>query len=73
MVEGFVRKHSGEFRKRQLWERLPRKIMYQTFNVIFDCLLESGKIAADRDGKICWTWNPALVEKYLKKPRLFIK
>ena len=73
MVEGFIRAHGGEYKKRQLWEHLPRKVMYQTFCVIFDYLSESGKIATDREGKVCWIWNPALVEKYLKKPHLFVR
>ncbi len=70
MVEEFIRKHSGEFKKRSLWEDLPKKTMYQTFCVIFDYLLESGKIAVDRERKIAWIWNPELVRKYLSNPKL---
>ena len=66
MVEEFIRSHSGDFRKRALWERLPRKMMYQTFQATFDYLLASGKIAVDTDGKVCWIWNPALVRRYLR-------
>jgi len=73
MVEEFIREHSGEFKKRSLWEHLPKRMMYQTFCVIFDYLLEWGKIALDREGKVGWIWNPALVEKYLKKPHLFVR
>jgi hypothetical protein len=65
MVEEFIQKHSGEFKKRQLWERLPRRMMYQTFCVVFDYLLASGKIAMDSEGKVGWVWNPRLVQKYL--------
>lgn len=70
MVEEFIRKHSGEYRKRNLWESLPRKMMYQTFCVIFDYLLYSNKIALDKERKIAWIWNPALVRKYLNRPDL---
>ena len=70
MVEEFIRKHGGEFKKRSLWENLPKKMMYQTFQVIFDYLQDSGKIAIDKEGKICWIWNPELVKKYLSKPDL---
>ena len=42
-------------------------MIYQTFCVIFDYLLESGKIAQDREGWIVWIWNPELVKKYLDK------
>lgn len=73
MVEKFIREQSGEFRKRKLWEHLPRKMMYQTFCVAFDYLLESGKIAIDSEGKIAWIWNPDIVQKYLSKPHLRIK
>ena len=70
MVEEFVRKHSGDYKKRSLWEILPRKMMYQTFCVVFDYLLYSNKIAIDREGKIAWIWNPELVKKYLSNPKL---
>ncbi len=73
MVENFIRKNSGEFKKRQLWEHLPKKMMYQTFCVIFDYLFDSGKIALDSEGKIAWIWNPDLVRKYLSKPHLKAK
>ena len=66
MVEQYIREHSGEYRKRALWERLPRKMMYGTFQTVFDYLLSSGKIALDSDGKVCWIWNPALVRRYLR-------
>jgi len=71
MVEEFIKKHSGDYKKRALWEHLPKKMMYQTFCVIFDYLLASGKIAQDRVGYIVWIWNPELVERYLAKPHLF--
>lgn len=73
MVEEFIKEHSGEFRKRALWESLPKKVMYQTFCVIFDYLLESNKIAVDREGKVAWIWNPKLVKKYLSKQGLWLK
>ena len=72
MVEEFIRQHSGEFRKRQLWEHLPRKVMYQTFCLIFDYLTSSGKVAMDKEGKIAWVWNPELVKRFLK-PELVIR
>ena len=37
-------------------ENLPKKMMYQTFCVIFDYLLDSGKIALYREGKVAWIW-----------------
>jgi len=67
MVERLIYDTSGEFTKKQLWDRLPKKMMYQTFSVIIDYLLYSGKIAVDKEGKICWIWSPKLVKKYLKR------
>jgi hypothetical protein len=72
MVEAFIKEHSGEYKKRQLWEHLPKKVMYQTFCVIFDYLESSGKIAVDREEKIAWIWNPELVRKFLK-PELVVR
>jgi hypothetical protein len=73
MVEKFIHEHSGEFKKKQIWQNLPRKTMYQTFCVVFDYLMESGKIIQDRRGTVGWIWNPELVRKYLKRKDLFWK
>ncbi len=72
MVEKTIRKYSQECGKYQLWKKLPKKMMYQTFLVILDYLKESGKILIDRDGCIIWTWNPKIIAK-LKKQNLIIK
>ena len=73
MVEEFIKEHSGEFKKRALWENLPKKMMYQTFCTIFDYLLHSGKIAVDKEGKICWIYNPELMKKYMVREELAIR
>jgi len=70
MVEKLIYDTSGTYTKKQLWQRLPKKVMYQTFCVIIDYLLYARRIAVDKEGKIGWTWNPKLVKKYLKKPGL---
>ncbi len=70
MVEEFIKEYSGEFKKRALWEHLPKKMMYSTFQTVFNYLIESGKIARDSDGKICWIWNPELVKRYLEDASL---
>jgi len=70
MVEEFIRENPGVYKKKSLWESLPRKMIYQTFCVIFDYLLELGKIAQDKEGHVCWIWNPELVKKYLARPDL---
>lgn len=73
MVEDFIKENDGEFRKKQLWEALPKRMMYQTFSLIIDYLLVSGKISVDAEGKIRWIFYPKDVEKRLKKAHLFWK
>ncbi len=64
MVEEFIKEHNGEFKKRKLWESLPKKMMYQTFCVVIDYLLYSGKISIDSEDKIGWIYYPKLARKY---------
>ena len=70
MVEEFIKEHNGEFKKKKLWESLPKKMMYQTFCVIVDYLVYSSKISVDAEGKIGYIYNPKLVQKYLARKDL---
>ncbi|MCD6523137.1 MAG: hypothetical protein J7K68_05320 [Candidatus Diapherotrites archaeon] len=67
MVEEFIQKHSGKYSKKQVWEKLPRKTMYQTYCTIIDYLEYSNKIIFDREKKIVWIWDPEGVRKLLSK------
>jgi hypothetical protein len=67
MVEKTIRKHSQEYGKYQLWKKLPKKMMYQTFQVILDYLEQSGKIMIDRDGCVIWTYDPEGIKKLISK------
>lgn len=73
MVEKEIYDSSGSCTKKQLWERLPKKMMYQTFSVIIDYLIYSKRIAIDREGKIAWIWDSDGVEDYLRKKHLLWK
>ena len=68
MVEGFIDKNSGEYKKTELFRRLPHKVMWQTFQVIMDYLESLHKIAYDKEGHIVYIWNPALLEKLRNRP-----
>lgn len=70
MVEKFVKEHDGEYKKRALWECLPKKTMYQTFCVIIDYLLYSRKISIDAEGKIGWIYYPDSANYYFKRKDL---
>ena len=72
-IEEFIKKHDGEFRKKQLWEKLPKKIMYQTFSIALDYLIISGKVSVDAEGKIGWIFYPEEAKSRLKKAHLFWK
>lgn len=58
MVEKTIRKYDGEFKKKALWEHLPKKMMYQTFCLIIDYLLYSRKVSVDSEGKYGWIFYP---------------
>ncbi|MFT4309666.1 MAG: hypothetical protein ACMXYL_04215 [Candidatus Woesearchaeota archaeon] len=67
MVEDFIRKNDGEYRKRRLWEALPKRMMYQTFMLIIDYLVYSRKISIDSEGKIGWIYYPDRAKEYVKR------
>jgi hypothetical protein len=70
MVEKFIEDNSGEYKKTELFKNLPRKVMWQTFQVIMEYLESIGKIAYDNEGYVVYIWNPKLVEKYRNKKDL---
>ena len=67
MVERLVQKNSQEYGKYQLWKKLPKKMMYQTFQVIIDYLESSGKIMIDKEGIVFWTYDPEGIKKLMAK------
>ncbi|MEA3330051.1 MAG: hypothetical protein U9Q06_04885 [Nanoarchaeota archaeon] len=72
MVEETIKKLDFYPTKSELWKKLPKKVMHQTFNLIIDYLNEIGKIYIDKEGVIIWTWNPTLLKK-IRKQGLIIK
>ena len=70
MVEDFIKEHNGEFKKRKLWESLPKKMMYQTFCVVIDYLFYSRKISIDSEGKFGWIYYPEIARKYYERKDL---
>lgn len=64
MVERFIDKESGEYKKTGLFKNLPKKVMWQTFQVIMEYLESTLKIAYDREGYVVYIWNPELANKY---------
>ena len=66
MVEDAIKDAREYPNKMQLWKSLPKKMMYQTFQIILEYLESSGKIIMEKDGSILWMYNPKLLEKSVK-------
>src|SRR3989339_803621 len=41
MAEKTIEKYSGEFGKTEIWKKLPKKVMWQTYLLVIDYLLET--------------------------------
>jgi hypothetical protein len=63
MIEKFIDENSGEYKVRELWQKLPKKVMWQTYLVVIDYLQNINKITLDRNGTVGYIWNPSLAEK----------
>ncbi|MBW2973707.1 hypothetical protein KY346_04905 [Candidatus Woesearchaeota archaeon] len=72
MVEKTIKKMKKYPTKTELWKKLPKKIMYQTFCLIIDYLQETGKVVI-KDKQIIWVWDPEGVRKYLAKSHLIAR
>ena len=70
MVEKAIERHSGEFSRTEIWKKLPKKVMWQTYLVVLDYLEGINKIAFDRKGTIAYIWNPALARKLRARPEI---
>lgn len=68
MVEEFIEKNSGEYKKTELFKRLPKKVMWQTFQIIMGYLVYSKRIAYDKEGRVVYIWNPEFYEKIKDRP-----
>ena len=53
MVEKIIQEMKEYPTKMELWKALPKKMQYQTFNLILNYLEKSNKIMFDK-GKIIW-------------------
>lgn len=70
MVENFIEENSGEYKKTELWKSLPKKVMWQTFQVIMEYLEGIYKIVYDKEGYVVYIWNPEFYEKIKNRPAI---
>ncbi|MFH1801952.1 MAG: hypothetical protein ABH864_00710 [archaeon] len=69
MIERAIEEHSGEFNRTELWKKLPKKVMWQTYLVVLDYLQSINKIAIDTVGTIAYIWSPEVAQKFSKRKR----
>jgi len=70
MIERAIEHYSGEFNRTELWKKLPKKVMWQTYLIVLDYLQSINKIAIDSIGKIGYIWSPEVAEKFAKRKRI---
>lgn len=67
MIEDSVRNAKGDLTVREIWMRLPKKVMWQTYLTTLDYLEHSGKIYIGEDRHVIWIWAPKKIEELKKK------
>ena len=70
MIEKTIEEYSGEFNRTQLWKKLPKKVMWQTYLIVLDYLENINKIAFDRNGTFGYIWNPKLAKMLSKRKEI---
>ncbi|MBI5872363.1 hypothetical protein HZB88_04760 [archaeon] len=70
MIEEAIRKAKSDLTVRQIWQKLPKKVMWQTYLATLDYLEYSGKILIDKDKIVVWIYDPEGVRKLLSKKHL---
>ena len=70
MVEDTIKKLKYYPTKNQLWRALPKSVMWQTFNVILEYLIDSRKIIIDKTGEVVWIFaDNKKIKKLLAKAK----
>jgi len=72
MVERFIEENNGEFKKTELFEKLPKKMMWQTFQIIMGYLEDINKIMLEENGKVVYIWSPKFAERIKHRPDIRI-
>lgn len=68
MIEDSIKNAKEYPTKAELLRSLPKKVMYQTFNLVLDYLQKSNKILIDRrDGRIVWIFGNDKLDRAIAK------
>jgi hypothetical protein len=69
MIERTIDKYSGEFNRTEIWKKLPKKVMWQTYLVVLEYLQSINKIAIDSKGILGYIWSPEIAKKFMNRKR----
>jgi len=69
MVERTIEEFSGEFNRTELWKKLPKKVMWQTYLVILNYLQSINKIAMSKKGILVYIWSPESAKKFMNRKK----
>ena len=72
MVEKFIKNNSMFYTKREIFNKLPKKMLWGTFKIIIDYLKETLKIMIEDNGVVSYIWNPELLERIKDMPEIKI-
>ncbi|HOZ35690.1 MAG TPA: hypothetical protein PLK55_01755 [archaeon] len=71
MIEKIIEDAKGDFTVRQIWKKLPKKVMWQTYITALDYLESIHKIAIDKK-HVIWIWGPEEIAR-VKRQKLEVK
>jgi len=71
MIEKATEDAKGDYTVRQIWQKLPKKVMWQTYLTALDYLEESNKILIDKK-YVIWIWDPKGIAK-IKRQKQALK
>ena len=67
MIEKTIEKYSGEFNRTELWKKLPKRVMWQTYLTVLDYLQVINKIAIAENGVLVYIWSPEVAKRFSKR------
>ena len=71
MIEKVIEDSYGDYTVRQIWKKLPKKVMWQTYITALDYLESIHKIMIDKK-YVIWIWGPEEIAR-VKRQKLEVK
>ncbi len=65
MIEDAIKNARDYPGRTKLWQKLPKKVMYQTYKVVIDYLIQSRKVIVTKDDKLVWVFADSPKSKKL--------